>query len=125
LGTWLFVPLLATALAFAAKDGAGFSHRAFKDAAALLPIVYLIAILSFPPLLLGGLIMEVMLRLGRGGWIPALVSGAVISVLTFRVLMGSFPPQSASWTIIVLLGMIYGGTFWLALRSQMPRAFST
>jgi hypothetical protein len=122
--TWIAVPLAALILAFATKEGAGLTHRAFRDAFALLPILYMIALFSLPPLLIGGAMMAITLRIGRGGWATALVIGVAIAPITFRIYSGTLPPHAVSWGAIALLGLAYSGVFWIALRAQAPKVLS-
>ncbi len=121
--SWVIPPLAFILLVFVTREGAEFSYRAFRDIYALFPFLYMIAILSFPPLLFGSAIMNISLRFGYGGWGTAMVSGGGVAILTFYILTGGYHPDNASLAIVGFFGVIYASTFWLILRWQAPRAF--
>lgn len=63
------------------------------------------------------------LRLDRGGWATALISGGITSLLTFWVGFGAFPSTIIGAGFVALIGSCYAGIFWLSLRIQAPYAF--
>ncbi len=114
------VPLCGLLLAIAI----GLLLGGIRSVFAALPMLYLVVVLSLPPLLLGGVILEVALRLGHGGWAIALLTGALVALVYFRLLLGISPRNMFHGILIAVLGLPYAGVFWLTLRNQVPKAFT-
>ncbi|MEH6830744.1 MAG: hypothetical protein V7661_07865 [Sulfitobacter sp.] len=90
----------------------------------LLQFLYLVGLVSIPALLVGGLILDVAIRLRLGGWITALLTGSLVALAYARFGAGLSPRDVTHAAFIAILGLPYSGVFWLALRLQVPQAFT-
>lgn len=124
LTTFGVVPLALALLVIFAGQTSGTAHRDTTDLLWALPLLYFVALPSIPPLLIGGLMLEIALRLHFAGWAMALLIGALVAQLYFSLLLGFSPRSIFDWALVAFLGLPYAGVFWLSMRLQVPEAFT-